>query len=253
MRDTSCIRKLKFEELLFTKNFESCPDFWDGTVLLLNKPYGLTSFKVVHEIRSAITRGTGKKLKIGHAGTLDPLASGLLILATGKMTKEIDRFQALTKVYSGRFHLGFTRPSYDMETPIMHSSSLTHITTDQIESVRQQLTGSLMIPPPAHSAIKLAGKRAYQLARQGEELELEPKLMHILQFDLDVHFYPEIKFKVVCSKGTYIRSLAHEFGLRLGCGAYLSALKREAIGQYDIEDAWDFFELKEFLSGNTKR
>ncbi len=239
--------------MIFSKNDVSCPDFWEGAVLLVDKPYGITSFKVVHEVRAAITRGTGKKLKIGHAGTLDPLASGLLILATGKMTKELENYQALTKVYSGRFQLGFVRPSYDMETPIVQSFPFKGISLEVIHSVKQQLTGTIHLPPPAHSAIKMAGKRAYQLARKGELVEMEPKPMHILQFEIETQYWPEIGFEIVCSKGTYVRSLAHEFGMRLGCGAYLSSLQRERIGMYTREQSWNFYELKRFLSAIQKR
>lgn len=229
------------------------PDFWEGCFLLVDKPYGLSSFKIVHEIRKAITMQTKRKLKIGHAGTLDPLAGGLLILATGKRTSELSLFQDLEKTYEGRLRLGFTRSSYDMETEINGSSVVPEKSDAQLESVRNALTGFIKIPPPLHSAIKLGGKRAYKLARAGSDLELEPKEMIIKEFSLDSSYYPEIRFKVVCSKGTYIRSLAHEFGKSMSCGAYLSALSRTAIGLYTLSQAWDFKDLLQRLYESNQR
>lgn len=221
--------------------------------MLVNKPYGLSSFKIVHEIRKAITYHTKQKLKIGHAGTLDPLASGLLILATGKRTSDLNIFQGLEKTYEGRFRLGFTRSSYDMETGINSSGFVPEKSTEQLEIVRNSLIGQIKIPPPLHSAIKLGGKRAYKLARAGSEVLLEPKEMIIREFTINSIFYPEILFKVVCSKGTYIRSLAHEFGQEMKCGAYLSALNRVAIGSYNLEQAWEFKVLLDKLYESNQR
>ncbi|MBK8955968.1 MAG: tRNA pseudouridine(55) synthase TruB [Saprospiraceae bacterium] len=218
-------------------------DFWNGCFILVDKPYGLSSFSIVHGIRKAITRHSGLKLKIGHAGTLDPLASGLLILATGKKTSEINLFQDLEKTYEGRMRLGYTRASYDMESEISSYVPLPEKSNEKLESVRSSLTGNIKLPPPLHSAIKLGGKRAYKLARAGSDIQLEPKEMIIRLFDIDTQFYPEIKFKVICSKGTYIRSLAHEFGQKMSCGAYLSALTRTGIGSYSINQAWNYRDL----------
>ncbi|MBK9108348.1 MAG: tRNA pseudouridine(55) synthase TruB [Saprospiraceae bacterium] len=229
------------------------PDFWAGNFLLVDKPYGLSSFKIVHEIRKAITSRSNRKLKIGHAGTLDPLASGLLILATGKRTSELSLFQDLEKTYEGRLRLGFTRASYDMESEISGSYVVPEKSDAQIEFIRNSLTGLIKIPPPLHSAVKLGGKRAYKLARAGSDVQLEPKEMLIKEFALDISHYPEILFKVVCSKGTYIRSLAHEFGHRMGCGAYLSALSRTAIGTYTIAQSWNFKVLLHRLYESNQR
>lgn len=225
------------------------PDFWQGSYILVDKPYGFTSFKVVHQIRKAITRHQSRKLKIGHAGTLDPLASGLLILATGKFTSFLDHFQGLEKEYTGRFRLGHTRATYDMESGIEQSYPLPSCPDlDLIERVRLSLTGELMISPPAHSAIQKDGKRAYQSARSGKTIVLDPRPMTVTQFMLDAGYFPELRFTILCSKGTYIRSLAHEFGTRSGLGAYLSALQRTAIGTYRLEQAWPLSQLLDRLN-----
>ncbi len=245
----------EFETNSFWKpETDAMPDFWEGCFLLMNKPYGPSSFKIVHEIRKAITRNQHRKLKIGHAGTLDPLASGLLIIATGKLTRLLDQFQALDKEYRGRFRLGYTRPSYDMESGIQQYIHIPRIAEpSSLEFAKNKLTGEIFIKPPAHSAIKTNGKRAYQMARSGAEVKLDTKPMNIQEFDLDVSHYPEIAFKIRCSKGTYIRSLAHEFGQITGYGAYLSALERSAIGPYSVQQAWKFDQLLKVLKhGNTR-
>ena len=219
-------------------------DFWKGAVILINKPYGFSSFKLVYEVRKAICKGTDKKLKIGHAGTLDPLATGLLILCAGSMTKKIDQYQGMEKLYSGKIMLGASRPTFDMESEIDFNFETSHISKVMMEEVRIGFLGEQMMIPPIHSAVKVKGQRAYQLARDGKEVSLNPRPIVIHRFDIDTLNFPEIQFEVSCSKGTYIRSLASEFGKRLQSGAYLSALRRDAIGNYRLEDAWDLVKLK---------
>lgn len=223
-------------------------DFAEGCLMLIDKPFGLTSFKVVHKLRSRISDRIKTKLKIGHAGTLDPLATGLLILCTGKMTRQIDSYQALVKEYSGIIKLGATRPTFDMESPINEEFGWNHILPEQIEAVRQGFLGEQWMIPPIHSAVQIQGKRAYELARKGLEPQLEPRLICIDSMMVDSSKLPELHFRVVCSKGTYIRSLANEFGKRLGSGAYLAALRREAIGDYSVEVAWNLEELLDLLN-----
>lgn len=228
-------------------------DFWEGVVMLVDKPYGFTSFDIVHQLRARARKSGDGKLKFGHAGTLDPLATGLLILATGKKTKSLEEYQALSKTYSGRFTLGYERPSYDMETGIIDCKPCKHLTDADLEKARMALTGQLWIKPPMHSAVKIDGKRAYKMARKGEEAKLESRLMQVNEFSIDSSDFPEIAFRIYCSKGTYIRSLAYEFGKLLGCGAYLSALKREAIGNFSVEESWNFRELCQLLDLRIKR
>lgn len=200
-------------------------------LLLVNKPHRWTSFDVVHKLRKIL-----KIKKIGHAGTLDPLATGLLIICTGKMTKQIDGYQAQEKEYTGTFVLGQTTPSYDLETEVSDAISVNHLTTEQLETCRQQFLGIITQTPPLHSAIKVDGKRAYEFARKGVERELKSREVMISAFDWKVEL-PVIHFRVVCSKGTYIRSLARDVGQQLGVGAYLSSLCRTRIGNFRLEDA----------------
>lgn len=222
-------------------------DFWKGAVLLVNKPIGFSSFKVVYEIRKAICKGIDRKLKIGHAGTLDPLATGLLILCTGPLTKQIDQYQGMVKLYSGTMLLGATRPTSDLESEIDFHFGTDHITPQMLEDARLSLMGEQLMTPPIHSAVKVKGRRAYQLAREGKEVLLDAKKIVIHRFDIDIENFPEIKFAVSCSKGTYIRSLIYEFGKKLQSGAYLSSLKREAIGTFTLEDAWNLELLQHAL------
>ncbi|WP_226389489.1 tRNA pseudouridine(55) synthase TruB [Penaeicola halotolerans] len=207
-------------------------DFLAGEVLLLDKPLQWTSFDVVKKVRGAI-----KIKKVGHAGTLDPLATGLLILCTGKMTKQIDTFQAQEKEYEGTFVLGATTASYDLETEVENVISVDHLTEKQILEAITQLTGDIMQIPPAHSAIKIDGKRVYESARKGKEVKIDPRPVTVHKFELTRVALPEIDFKIICSKGTYIRSLARDLGEILGVGAYMSALRRTRIGNFKIEDA----------------
>ncbi|MBK7244848.1 MAG: tRNA pseudouridine(55) synthase TruB [Saprospiraceae bacterium] len=222
-------------------------DFHEGTVILVDKPYERTSFFVVDKLRRAIQTRTHIKPKIGHAGTLDPLATGLLILCTGKMTKKISDFQDFEKTYSGTFTLGATTPSFDRETPINQEFNIDLIDQSLIESIRLSFLGPQELIPPTHSAVKVDGRRAYKLARKGEQMELKPRNIIIHSIDINADLFPIIQFKVQCSKGTYIRSIAHEFGKRLGSGAYLSSLSRDQIGPYSLSKAWHFDGLKELL------
>lgn len=204
----------------------------DNRVLLINKPLRWTSFDVVNKLRGRL-----KIRKIGHAGTLDPLATGLLIICTGKMTKQIESFMGMEKEYTGTFVLGKTTPSYDLETEVQDAGDITYLTTEQIILASQALTGTLSQVPPTHSAIRIGGKRAYNLARKGKEVELQPRTVTIHQFEVTSVNLPEVGFRIVCSKGTYIRSIARDLGVALGVGAYLASLCRTRIGSYQLSDA----------------
>ena len=208
-------------------------DFETGEVLLLDKPLTWTSFDVVRKVKSAL-----RIRKIGHAGTLDPLATGLLVLCTGKKTKEIDQIQALEKEYAGTFRLGETTPSFDLETAVDLVRPYAHLTDEQIRAATEPLTGLIQQTPPIFSAVKVDGKRAYELARTGQEAEIKARTVEIKTFEITRIALPEIDFRVVCSKGTYIRSLARDLGTALGCGAHLTRLVRTRIGEYRVEDAF---------------
>ncbi|MCU0431253.1 MAG: tRNA pseudouridine(55) synthase TruB [Cytophagaceae bacterium] len=210
-------------------------DFAEGEVLLIDKPLEWTSFDVVKKIRNAI-----RLKKIGHAGTLDPLATGLLILCTGKKTKKIDEYQAQEKEYTGTLVLGKTTASFDLETEIQESGDPSALTTEQLLQAAKDLTGPQMQIPPMYSAIRVNGKRLYQLARKGkteEEVEIKPRAVEITLFEIETSEFPQIHFRIVCSKGTYIRSLVRDFGDSLGCGAYMSALRRTRIGEFSVDRA----------------
>ncbi len=207
-------------------------DFEQGQMLLINKPLEWTSFDVVQKLRYII-----KIKKIGHAGTLDPLATGLLIICTGKFTKKINEYMAQEKEYTGTFTLGATTPTYDLESEPENLKPFEHITEEKIKSATSKFTGEIQQVPPAHSAIKVGGKRVYELARQGKEVILEPRKVTIKEFEIVKIELPVIHFRVVCTTGTYIRSLAKDFGDVLGCGAYLSSLCRTRIGEFLAADA----------------
>ncbi len=224
--------------------YNSINDFTEGQLLLVNKPYNWTSFDVVGKLRNAFKP---LKLKVGHAGTLDPLATGLLIICTGKMTKQIDTFQAQEKEYTGTLILGETTPSYDMETNADQKFDISHITEDQVRDACKQFIGDIQQYPPAHSAVKINGERLYEKARRGEEVELRLRNVTISEFEITGIALPEINFRVVCSKGTYIRSLVNDFGKALNNGAYLSKLRRTRSGDYKIEDANEVMELVELI------
>lgn len=216
-------------------------DFLEGQIILIDKPIGWTSFQAVNKIKRAILKKYGlNKIKIGHAGTLDPLASGLLIVCTGKKTKIIQQIQDSKKQYTGEITLGATTPSYDMETEIDCRYPTSHIKKDTLLRAARDLTGEITQYPPVFSAIKKNGKRLYSYARDGQQVEVEPRQVTIYEFEIDQDGFPlseKILFKVVCSKGTYIRSLANDFGQLLISGAYLSQLRRTKVGDYSVSDA----------------
>jgi tRNA pseudouridine55 synthase len=213
-------------------------DYKNGQVLLIDKPLEWTSFQVVNKLRWNIKQRFGiKKIKVGHAGTLDPLATGLLIICTGKQTKEIHTYQGQVKEYTGTFTIGATTPSYDLETAVDKTFPTEHITEKILEQTTQQFIGDIQQKPPIFSAIKKEGKRLYELARKGETTEIKARTVTITEFEITEVNLPEVGFRVVCSKGTYIRSLAFDFGKALGSGAHLSALRRTRIGNFSVENA----------------
>lgn len=222
-------------------------DFQTGEILLIDKPLRWTSFDVVGKIRNSIKP---LKVKVGHAGTLDPLATGLLVLCTGKKTKTIDQLQAQEKEYTGTIYLGATTPSYDLETEINQEFDISSITVDQIHEASQQFIGEIQQYPPSHSAIKIGGERLYEKARRGEEVERRPRTVNIRSFEITDIALPLISFKVICSKGTYIRSLAHDLGEALHSGAYLHSLRRTRSGEFLVEDAYDITELVNHIREN---
>ncbi|GAA4929302.1 tRNA pseudouridine(55) synthase TruB [Mucilaginibacter defluvii] len=222
------------------ENYNHISEFAEGELLLINKPYKWTSFDVVGKLRNAFKP---LKLKVGHAGTLDPLATGLLIICTGKMTKQIDTFQAEEKEYTGTMILGATTPSYDMETEIDQTFNISDISAKDMQAALGQFIGTIQQYPPAHSAIKIDGERLYEKARRGEEVERRAREITIAEFELTRIELPEVDFRVVCSKGTYIRSLVHDFGAALGNGAYLSRLRRTRSGNFKIEDAREVMKM----------
>lgn len=222
------------------ENYTNIQEFAEGQLLLINKPYKWTSFDVVGKLRNAFKP---LKLKVGHAGTLDPLATGLLIICTGKMTKQIDTFQAEEKEYTGTMVLGATTPSYDMETEVDRTFNISNISVEDMQAALGQFIGTIQQYPPAHSAIKIDGERLYEKARRGEEVERRTREVTIAEFELTRIELPEVDFRVVCSKGTYIRSLVHDFGAALGNGAYLSRLRRTRSGNFKIEDAREVMEM----------
>jgi tRNA pseudouridine55 synthase len=222
-------------------------DFIKGELLLIDKPIEWTSFDVVNKIRRLLTRKLGQKLKVGHAGTLDPMATGLLLICTGRMTKQIDNFMGLDKEYTGTFILGATTPSHDSETEILHKSEFSHLKSEIIQGATAKFTGPIQQVPPLYSAKKIEGKRAYEYARKQKEIDLPPVPVTINRFEITRIELPEVNFLVSCSKGTYIRSLARDLGEELGVGAYLSALHRTKIGDYDVKDALSIQEFETLL------
>lgn len=210
-----------------------------GQVLLIDKPLRWTSFDVVQKLRNII-----KIKKIGHAGTLDPLATGLLIICTGKFTKKINEYMAQEKEYTGTFTIGATTPTYDLESEPENFKPFEHITEEIILETTKKFIGEISQVPPAHSAIKIGGKRVYELARQGKEVKIDPRQVTINEFAIEKIELPLIYFKVVCTTGTYIRSLAFDFGAALGCGAHLSSLCRTRIGQFLNNEAMSIEEFK---------
>ena len=216
-----------------------------GKTLLVDKPLGWTSFQVVNKIKWALIKQLKlpKKFKIGHAGTLDPLASGLLILCTGKFTKKIEEFQAQEKEYTGTITLGATTPSYDLEQAIDQQFDISGITDELVLKTAASFIGEIEQVPPAHSAVKMEGERVYEKARRGETVQAKSRKVHIHEFEVVNIDLPHVGFRVVCSKGTYIRSLAHDFGKSMDNGAHLSRLRRTKIGNFHVENAWQIDDL----------
>lgn len=213
-------------------------DYLNGQILLIDKPLEWTSFQAVNKIRWHIKQKFGlKKIKVGHAGTLDPLATGLLIICTGKQTKKISEYQGQIKEYTGTFTLGATTPSYDLETEINETFPIDHLTEEILYNATTSFIGEIDQKPPIFSAIKKDGKRLYELARKGETTEIKSRKVTISKFEITNINLPKVDFRVVCSKGTYIRSLAYDYGLSLNSGAHLSALRRTKIGNFSVENA----------------
>jgi tRNA pseudouridine55 synthase len=216
-------------------------NFHEGEILLVNKPLTWTSFDVVNKIKYAT------RAKVGHAGTLDPLATGLMIICTGKFTKKLTDFSGLDKCYEGKIYLGATTPTYDSELEPDAIFDITNITKEDILQAVQKLTGNIEQIPPIYSAIKKDGKKAYEQARKGKDVKMEPRKVTIHQFDIKKINLPEIDFFVSCSKGTYIRSLAYDLGKLLQNGAYLKSLNRTQIGSYQLKDAWQLDDLINYI------
>jgi tRNA pseudouridine55 synthase len=225
-------------------------DFKNGQVLLIDKPLEWTSFQVVNKLRWHIRQRFGiKKIKVGHAGTLDPLATGLLIICTGKFTKQINEYQGQVKEYTGEITLGATTPSYDLESEVDATFPTEHITEELIHNTVQQFVGEIDQKPPIFSALKKEGKRLYELAREGKTTEIASRKITIQEFEITKIDFPKVNFKVVCSKGTYIRSLAYDFGKALNSGAHLSELRRTKIGNFSVDGALDPLSyIKKYLN-----
>ena len=215
-------------------------DFKDGQILLFDKPLEWTSFQLVNKVRWLIRSHCGiKKIKVGHAGTLDPLATGLLIICTGKFTKRIQELQGQEKEYTGTFTLGATTPSYDLETEVDNTFPIDHLNEEVLNNAIPQFLGEIEQYPPVFSALKKDGKRLYEYARKGEEVKIDSRKVSISSFTLTRINLPEVDFQVRCSKGTYIRSLAHDFGKAVESGGHLSALRRTKIGDFNVNDSYD--------------
>ncbi len=229
-------------------------DYLDGQLLLIDKPLGWTSFQAVNKLKWVLkSQFKLKKIKIGHAGTLDPLASGLLIVCVGKFTKRIPEFQGQEKEYTGTIRLGATTPSYDLETAIDNTFSTKHITEELVHKTTEQFIGEIDQAPPIFSALKKDGKRLYEYAREGKEIEIPTRKITITAFEITGIHFPEVMFRVVCSKGTYIRSLAHDFGKALHSGGHLSALRRTKIGAYNVNKAVDPLVFQEKVLKNPEQ
>lgn len=225
-------------------------NFFDGEILAFDKPYKATSFKIVYYVRNTLTsRMDGRKIKVGHAGTLDPLATGVLLLCTGKATKKIEELQMLDKEYEATLRLGATTASYDMEHPENATFPVEHITRELVEQTLRKFEGDILQVPPIYSACKVDGKHAYHLARKGKEVQLKAKPLHIYEIELLEYSMPDIKIRVHCGKGTYIRALARDIGEALGSGAYLTALRRTRIGQYRAAQSMNPEHFDEWLKG----
>lgn len=229
-------------------------DFASGTLLLVDKPIGWTSFDVVHKLRGPVSRICGvKRLKVGHAGTLDPMATGLLLICTGKWTRRLGELQGLDKSYEGCMQLGGVTASYDAETPVTDRKPVDGISQEDVERVAAVFVGEIQQVPPVYSAIKVQGKPMYRLARQGTDIIPEARTVWIRSLQITEVHLPSVYFRVECSKGTYIRSLAHDIGQRLSCGAFLSELRRTAVGPFKLGDAWTLPGLVAELTTRSER
>ena len=226
---------------MITKNQKNNnqPDFTAGEVILIDKDKGYSSFNIVHKIRKAV-----QVKKVGHAGTLDPAATGLLIVCTGKKTKEISSYQGMNKVYSGTITLGKRTSSMDGESEVIEEKSIDGITEELIRDTVKLFIGNIKQVPPMFSALKHKGKRLYKLARQGVEVERQPREVTVYHYDITEINLPEVRFEVECSKGTYVRVLADDLGNKLGCGGYLSSLRREKIGEFSVDNAYTINEFE---------
>lgn len=228
-------------------------DFKEGQVLIFDKPLEWTSFQLVSKVRGLIKKSCKlRKIKVGHAGTLDPLATGLMIICTGKFTKRIQEFQGLRKEYTGTITLGATTPSYDLETEVDKNYPTTHITEALLRETLPSFVGEIKQYPPIFSAVKKDGKRLYEYARKGQEVKPNPRMVTVDTFELTRIALPDVDFRVVCSKGTYIRSLANDFGKALESGAHLSVLRRTKIGEYTVDRALTFKDFIEILPNNEE-
>jgi tRNA pseudouridine55 synthase len=220
-------------------------DFQKGEVLIFDKPLDWTSFDLVHKVRYVICKKLNiKKLKVGHAGTLDPKATGILVLCTGKATSKIETLQADEKEYVATLKFGATTPSYDLESSENEQFEISHITKELLIEVLKKFTGTIEQIPPVFSAIKIGGKRAYEYARKGIEIEIKPKILEVKEIEVLLFSLPEVKLRIVCGKGTYIRALARDIGKELQSGAYLTGLRRTRVGDYDLNHA---INLADFL------
>ena len=227
--------------------------FLEGSTILIKKPLKWTSFQVVNKIRWLIKNYFNiKKIKVGHAGTLDPLAEGLLILCTGQSTKKIVEFQNLNKNYTGVFFIGATRPSFDLETEINSSSSIKHLKTEDLIKTKDELTGNIQQTPPIFSAVKIKGKKLYEYARAGQKIKPKKRNVSISKFNLLKIDLPKVFFEIECSKGTYIRSIANDFGKKLKVGAYLESLVRTSVGDYSLEKAISLDDFEKELIASLK-
>tara|TARA_R110002049_G_scaffold28018_2_gene96302 strand:+ start:16564 stop:17334 length:771 start_codon:yes stop_codon:yes gene_type:complete len=236
----------------FPMDVRTKEDFLNGQLLLIDKPLGWSSFQAVNKLKWVIRKKFGlKKIKIGHAGTLDPLATGLLLICTGKFTKKINELQGQEKEYTGTVTLGATTPSYDLETEVDQTFPIEHITEDQIRSAVTGFIGDIEQIPPIFSALKKDGKRLYEYAREGKTVEIKKRAVTISEFEITRINLPEVQFRVVCSKGTYIRSLAHDLGLVLKSGGYLSELRRTKIGLFNVDKAQGPLVFEESLLENS--
>lgn len=228
-------------------------DFLNGQLLLIDKPLGWSSFQAVNKLKWAIRKNFNlKKIKIGHAGTLDPLATGLLLICTGKFTKTINELQGQVKEYTGTFTLGATTPSYDLETETDKTYPIDHITENLVHDATEKFIGEIEQIPPVFSALKKDGKRLYEYAREGKKIEIKKRPITIYEFEITAIELPKVSFRIVCSKGAYIRSLAHDFGKELNSGAHLTELRRTKIGDYTVNKAIDPVVFAENMLRNAK-